>query len=150
MRLSAIFESMTRMVYHIEHHGYEGFKLWKSKQGKKQKTIGYNLKDLKEKVYLRTDSSDYAIYKQIFIEKQYDCSLKKDPEVIIDCGANIGLASVFFANKYPSAKIIAIEPEKSNYEMLLLNTQNYPNVCCLNNGVWSKKTNLYIYDAGLK
>ena len=30
--------------------------------------------------------------------------------VIVDAGANIGLASVWFANRFPQAKIIAIEP----------------------------------------
>lgn len=149
MPLSKIFESITRMLYHVEKHGYEGFRLWRSKQGKKQEICGYKLSDLKHELFLRTASSDYATYRQVFIEKQYDCELGTTPEVIIDCGANIGLASVFFANKYPSAKIIAIEPERSNFEMLKRNTQQYPNVHCLNNGIWSKKVNLRIYDAGL-
>jgi FkbM family methyltransferase len=149
MPLSTMFESLTRMLSHVEKNGYEGFKLWKSKQSKKKETIGYALKDLKHKIYLRTASSDYAIYRQIFIEKQYEYSLKQDPKIIIDCGANIGLASVYFANKYPSAKIIAIEPETSNFELLVANTKNYPNVHCLKNGIWHKKTNLHIYDAGM-
>ena len=52
------------------------------------------------------------------------------PEVIreihqlyIDAGANIGLTSIYFANKFPNAKIVALEPEIDNYIILQKNIQ---------------------------
>jgi tRNA1(Val) A37 N6-methylase TrmN6 len=45
---------------------------------------------------------------------------------IVDAGANIGMASIFFAQKYPDAKIIAVEAEASNFAMLARNVQPYP------------------------
>ena len=87
-------------------------------------------------VYIRENSSDTAVFNQVFYRNEYNIELKEEPEIIIDCGANIGLASVYFANKYPGALIIAIEPEPSNYEMLIKNTANYSNIHCHNNGVW--------------
>lgn len=42
--------------------------------------------------------------------------------LIIDCGANIGLTSLYFAMMFPSAKIIAIEPDKTNCDFTKNNT----------------------------
>jgi FkbM family methyltransferase len=79
-------------------------------------------------IHLRPQSSDLPTFHQIFTFKEYDMRIGFDPHFIIDAGANIGLAAVFFANKYPNAKIIAIEPEKSNFEMLEKNSKNYKNI----------------------
>jgi hypothetical protein len=63
---------------------------------------------IKHPVFLRYPSTDLNTYKQIFKDLSYDCELMFEPDVIVDAGANIGLASVYFANKYPNAKIILI------------------------------------------
>ncbi|MBT8288946.1 MAG: FkbM family methyltransferase, partial [Bacteroidia bacterium] len=47
---------------------------------------------------------------------------------IIDAGANIGLAAVYFSNRFPDAKIYSIEPESSNLELMRKNIAPYPNV----------------------
>ncbi|WP_169743374.1 FkbM family methyltransferase [Knoellia sinensis] len=44
---------------------------------------------------------------------------------IVDAGANTGLASVYFAERFPDARIIAIEPDDGNFEILERNTQRY-------------------------
>jgi FkbM family methyltransferase len=44
--------------------------------------------------------------------------------LIIDAGANIGAASVYFAAMFPRARIVAIEPVKENFELLQLNTRD--------------------------
>jgi len=37
---------------------------------------------------------------------------------IIDAEANVGYASVLFANQYPDAKIFAVKPEVENFNLL--------------------------------
>ncbi|MDR2580373.1 MAG: FkbM family methyltransferase [Fibromonadaceae bacterium] len=88
-------------------------------------------------IVIRNGTTDVLVYKSIVENAEYDFLLKKEPEVIIDAGANIGLASVFFANKYPNAKIIAIEPEKSNFEMLKKNTALYSNIYAVKAALWN-------------
>lgn len=70
------------------------------------------------------------------------------PLVIVDAGANIGLFSLLLAAKHPEAKIIAIEPEQENFKLLSYNVQNYPNVICLNKGLWSKTCKLEVIPRG--
>ena len=62
----------------------------------------------------------------------------------MDVGANIGLASIFYANKHPQARILAIEPEPSNFEMLRKNVQQYPNITPLPLALWKEDAALKI------
>lgn len=57
---------------------------------------------------------------------------------IIDAGANIGDEVLRFRYFHPDAKIIAIEPESSNYELLKLNCESDPKVRTIKKGLWSK------------
>ena len=66
------------------------------------------------------------------------------PETIIDGGANVGFATIFFANKYPEAQILAIEPDRSNMEVLRLNTEPYEKVKNLQSAIWGSTTHLKI------
>lgn len=95
-------------------------------------------------IRLRKNSSDFSIFKQVFLNNEYDFSLPVEPEVIIDCGANVGLTSVYFAWKYKKANIFCIEPDESNFILLKKNTFNYNNIKCLNYGIWNKSTFLKV------
>ena len=79
-------------------------------------------------------------------DRCYDFAVPFEPKFIVDCGGNIGLASVFFKIKYPQAKIVALEPESSNYELLQRNVRPYSDVFPLKKGVWNKSTRLIIKD----
>src|SRR5690349_14366069 len=48
---------------------------------------------------------------EIFIDKVYLFHSAELSPRIIDCGANIGLSVIFFKRTFPSAKIIAFEPD---------------------------------------
>jgi tRNA G46 methylase TrmB len=74
--------------------------------------------DIKFPFYLRVPSSDVETFEQIFIRQDYNFDVKKSPKTIVDAGANIGLASLYFASKFPNSNIVAIEPEESNFELL--------------------------------
>ena len=100
-------------------------------------------------VFLRPGTSDQDVYNEIFLAKEYDISLG-NPRVIIDAGAHIGLSSVYFASRYPNATVIAIEPEPSNFAVLLKNAQFYPNIKPIQAGLWSKKTHLKIENSNVE
>ena len=99
--------------------------------------------------YLRLKTSDLTTCKKVLFDTEYEFSLTREPAHIIDAGANIGLASVFFARKYPQARIIAIEPELSNFEILRLNVAPYPNVVPVRAALWDKDTELELVDPGI-
>ncbi|AWG21478.1 hypothetical protein FFWV33_07980 [Flavobacterium faecale] len=93
-------------------------------------------------IYLRPKSSDILAFHQIFTFKEYDMNFGMTPNFIIDAGANIGLSAVFFSNKFPNATLVAIEPEKNNFDALRKNTENYPNVL-LEKKALSNQDNLF-------
>jgi len=98
---------------------------------------------IRSKIFLRPGTFDQAAFTQIFVKGEYDVELG-NPGYIIDAGANVGLASVLFANRYPDAKIIAIEPEQANYDLLCRNVQSYPNITTIKAGLWSHRAHLII------
>ena len=113
------------------------------------KIIKYKEKNILEPIFLRIGTADIGTFIQIFVNKEYDFVTKYQPKVIIDAGANIGLASIYFANKYPIAKIIAIEPEKNNYQMLEKNVEKYKNIIPLQSALWHKNESIRLVDTGL-
>ena len=98
-----------------------------------------------ESVTLRGKSSDFRVFDEIFIKDQYDSHLlPKNPKVILDAGANIGLSSIYFAVRFPKSKIFALEPENSNYQILSKNTKSFENIILLKKALWSHSTDLHI------
>ncbi|RSN18185.1 FkbM family methyltransferase [Streptomyces sp. WAC 05977] len=64
------------------------------------------------------------LYREIFVERSYlrDGFPDSAPEVIFDIGANIGMASMFFAQTFPDAFIVAAEPAPEPFAAL---TENF-------------------------
>jgi len=93
---------------------------------------------------IRPKAADLWMFVQIFHNKEYNlASRAQTPRIlaayrkilddgkvpiIIDAGANVGAASMWFANQFPEALILAIEPDADNAELCRLNTANFPNV----------------------
>ncbi len=114
----------------------------------KKEIIEINPPKIKYPVKLRKGSSDIKVFEQIFLARDYDLPVANKPQFIIDGGANVGFATVFFANKFPEAKIIAVEPEVSNFEMLIENTSKYKNVEARMSALWNKNSWLKVKDVG--
>ena len=55
--------------------------------------------------------------------------------VIVDAGANIGAATIWFAAHYPRATVVAIEPEPGNVEILRKNIGHFKNVIVLDGAI---------------
>jgi FkbM family methyltransferase len=57
---------------------------------------------------------------EVFVDRSYAVSLPPAP-TIVDCGANIGVATAFFVTEHPGARVLAIEPDPSAFELLRRN-----------------------------
>jgi FkbM family methyltransferase len=95
-------------------------------------------------VHIRPDNSDADVFIKVFGKREYDISrfpqslrmraayqaildAARTP-IIIDAGANVGAASLWFAQQFPLARILAVEPDPANAELCRLNTQSCCNV----------------------
>ena len=90
------------------------------------------------KIDIRTNSHDLNVAISSLYDEEYDHLNLSDPRVIIDAGANVGTSSIFFARKYPGARIFAVEPETSNFDLLCKNTLNYNNIVPIKAAIWRK------------
>lgn len=57
--------------------------------------ICFDSKEIKHPIYLRNNTSDIPTFYQVFYRLDYELDYKNIPEVIVDCGANIGLSAGF-------------------------------------------------------
>jgi FkbM family methyltransferase len=115
---------------------------------RKQIKVRCSVPGFRYPVHLRLRTSDVTVFSEILLDVQYDWEFSANPKVIVDAGANIGLTAVFYANKYPHATIIAIEPEPSNFQMLKENAGSYPNIIAQRAALWNKDCDLDILDPG--
>ena len=95
-------------------------------------------------IFLRAGTSDVLVFIQIFIERELEFEMAMQPSSIVDAGANIGLASVYFAERFPQAKILSLEVEQANFDVLTMNTSGYPNITCIRKALWSGQAQLNI------
>ncbi|MBI1757036.1 MAG: FkbM family methyltransferase [Fimbriimonas ginsengisoli] len=95
----------------------------------------YNLRDLRS----RGDEINAMLKRHALLEER---------PLIVDAGGNIGAAAVYFAMVYPIARIVSIEPDPRNFELLVKNTEGL-DVRCLNGAVSSQPGAARVIDTGL-
>lgn len=98
-------------------------------------------------VFYPTDNSDLAILEEIFIKDEYNYDLPNVPDVILDLGSNVGLATVYFKLRYPEAKIYSFEPDPITFRKLKKNTAQFDNIFCFNEAIAGRsgKMKFYVY-----
>ncbi len=90
-------------------------------------------------VYLRKNTSDISVFRQIFFDGEYDIYLREEPKTIMDLGGNIGLFALLMQSHYPGALIISVEPDPENFKQLQKNTKQFKNIFTYNMAIWHKK-----------
>jgi FkbM family methyltransferase len=66
--------------------------------------------------------SDVFVLEEILLERQYELQAPLPPApTIIDAGANIGVAALWFLARNPGATLYAFEPESENFGLLATN-----------------------------
>jgi FkbM family methyltransferase len=89
-------------------------------------------------------------YKEIFTQEIYKFNNSSSNPVIIDCGANIGLSTLYFAIAYPNSKVFAFEPDKAIFNLLQknINDNKLSHVSLYNEAVWTQDTELSFSNKG--
>jgi FkbM family methyltransferase len=65
---------------------------------------------------------DILVAREIFLDRDYRVPADLEARTIIDVGANTGISVRFLRSLYPSAAIVAAEPDPANFERLEANT----------------------------
>jgi FkbM family methyltransferase len=114
-------------------------------------------------VHLRPATSDWEILHQVIVGDEYDsnsgpletalrnfydrvCALGKTP-LIVDCGANIGLTSLWYSRRFPRAHVVAVEPQEDNFALLKRNVSGRANITPIMAAVWNRKTQVSLANA---
>jgi FkbM family methyltransferase len=103
-----------------------------------------------EKIILRKNTSDDHIFVDLFMFNELRLPIEFNPKLIVDAGAYGGYSALYYSRKYPNAKIIAIEPEQSNFDLLITNTKHLDNVTRIKAGIWHSDSYLKVVETFAK
>lgn len=78
------------------------------------------------------DASELEVLREVFLEREYELTLPTEPELILDLGSNVGASIAFFRARYPSARIVGVEPDPEAFARLRANVAQMSNVTVLN------------------
>ena len=136
--IDATFITRLRKFLHELKYKVLSLRSWILRRPRNLIGIRVKIRDIRRTFHVRYNSrGDLGVCYQIFINKDYDLihfpqgrqisslydSLTKENKtpLIIDAGSNIGASVVWFAARYPLSKIVAIEPNRENCELLIRN-----------------------------
>ncbi|HSE27296.1 MAG TPA: FkbM family methyltransferase [Gemmatimonadales bacterium] len=97
---------------------------------------------------VRAGTSDIEVAGSVFGDGEFEPITAPDCRLILDGGAHIGASALHFARRYPGATVVAVEPERENYELLRINTAGCPNVVPVRAALWSCEGTLDLWDRG--
>src|SRR5262245_35606080 len=95
-------------------------------------------------VRVRAHDADIDAFWQVFVAGEYDIPITFQPEVIVDAGAHVGYASLYFAHRFPTARIVAIEPAPENIAVLRRNLNGNHRAQIVEAALWSHPASLVI------
>jgi FkbM family methyltransferase len=79
-----------------------------------------------------------GLYGEVVVEDVYKIK-QFIPDVIFDIGANVGFFMRFARETFPDAKIVAVEPDVNNFEVLKICTDPDENIVMINCAIGSGK-----------
>ena len=72
-------------------------------------------------IYYRLNRGDIQSIREVYVDETYCLPFCARPAVVVDLGANIGLASLYLARRYGCSVVVAVEPVASNAQLTSLN-----------------------------
>jgi FkbM family methyltransferase len=92
----------------------------------------------------------YGQYVEIMKQEVYRFTCSESAPLVLDCGANCGLSTLYFKRLYPEARIVAVEADPQIFRLLQQNVrqQELDQVSVMNKAIWSSKGCMPFYAEG--
>ena len=93
---------------------------------------------------IRPGTTDPLVYYDVLVNELYGRFIPGGPiSRVLDLGANIGLASVFFLSRFPGCRVVAVEPDPQNAAVCRRNLEPFSDRAMLVQGaVWAEGARL--------
>jgi FkbM family methyltransferase len=91
-------------------------------------TVEVDLRTVGSSTWLRSHTTDVAVLGEVLEARSYDPFARAaagDVRTIVDLGANTGLAARWLLERFPSARLVAVEPHPGNVAVLKQNLRTY-------------------------
>jgi FkbM family methyltransferase len=117
---------------------------------RKYPPVSIKMRDLGHHLLIRPGTSDLLVFHQIFVGREYEpLDGMVSPRLVVDAGANVGYSSAWFLSRFPTARVIALEPDPENVEVCRRNLEPYRDrVQVLTRAVWPRPGRLTILHYG--
>jgi len=100
----------------------------REKPGTSEQIREISIEGIPHPIKLRVGTSDARSMADCLLDMQYDIDPGFEPRTVVDLGGNIGCSAIYFANRWPDAKIVVVEPLAATFAILQQNTEFYPNI----------------------
>lgn len=112
-----------------------------------EKRFSVSLDNMGADLLLRSYSGDIFVFQEVLGQKCYRISaLGGGDGVIVDLGANIGLASLYFADQFNPRHLICVEPNSNNIPLLRHNLAGLDNKVTIIHGAIADRTGVVSFD----
>lgn len=107
-------------------------------------------------VAVRRSTADFEAFDEVFLGQIYADDFiqlfdrgrpRESVRTVLDVGAHVGCSARYFADRYPQARICAVEPEPGNVAMLRQNVKGHDRIVVVEGALWSESTELSISGA---
>ncbi len=112
--------------------------------------IQFRVPGIQHPILCRPTEPDRFTICHVFVEHDCDVHIPLAPRLIVDAGANVGYVSAYYANLFPEADIVGLEPDLGNLDVAERNCAPYPRVQLLRAGLWPRDSALRIVDPSVK
>ena len=133
----------------------EGIRTWYTLAHSQRSTVPGNsltkidLKRLEHPFFLRPGTRDsYNLISNTIREEYGKFKVPIDPHWMIDAGAYTGDVTAYFLSRYPNMRVVALEPNKANFDVAKKNLFPYGSRCyLLDKALWGSDIRLQLKDA---
>jgi FkbM family methyltransferase len=132
--------------------GWDAFRVV-ARSTRDRSTLNLVLTPMRQPIAVRANTSDVACLEKVFVDEEYRLPVDANPvfaiqpKLIVDAGANIGMATLYFAHAFPGARIVAVEPEAGNFAILEANCKGLRNVTVKHAALWPTEAPLRLANA---